>query len=132
MTMMPAVSDNPLANLDERIRAHWEKYLPHMSAALKAQGKFDECVAAAVQLTEDAVFHYRGDGLDAQQSLLQAWEMFREEWAFLPAEEEGGDSSEQINPLDFLVVIQPDEDEEARLDIVGEKPKEGDDEEVEK
>jgi hypothetical protein len=80
--------DNPLTNLRPQVVAHWEKYRPKMTARLKQAGLFDQAVDAAVALTTEAVLTYRAPaGGNEAQAFWQAWEVYREEWAFLPSEE---------------------------------------------
>jgi hypothetical protein len=89
---------NPLTNLNAQIRAHWEKYRPQMAARLKVAGQYDRAVATAVTLTEEAVLTYRPDRQGNEgQKFWEAWELFRNEWAFLPAEADVPDSDER-NP----------------------------------
>jgi hypothetical protein len=76
--------DNPLANLEETIRAHWQKYRPRMCAELEAAGELDDSIQAAAERTREAVLSLTEKGMP----LWQAWEAVREEWAILPAEDE--------------------------------------------
>lgn len=102
--------DNPLTNLDAQIRAHWEKYRPKMVARLKAEGKYDQAVRAATALTVDAVISYTpAEPMNGGQRFWMAWELFRNEWAFLPAEEDVPDD-EGPNPA--LWEMPPDEEED--------------------
>jgi ubiquinone/menaquinone biosynthesis C-methylase UbiE len=68
-------------SLGLQIKAHWKKYRPEMYRALKKAGALDEAVSQAEELTADALYR-----LTVEQRLPydQAWEMVREEWAFLP------------------------------------------------
>ena len=103
--------DNPLTNLDAQIRAHWEKYRPNMVARLKAEGKYDRAVRIATALTVDAVLSYTpAEPMNGGQAFWQAWELFRNEWAFLPAEEDAPDSAE-ITP-EFWEIPPPSDDED--------------------
>jgi hypothetical protein len=105
---------NPLTDLNAQIRAHWEKYRPNMVARLKAMDAYDRSVATAVTLTEEAVLSYRPNrqGNEAQK-FWEAWELFRNEWAFLPAEEDVPDSDE-LDPALWQAPEIPDDDEEGK------------------
>jgi len=77
--------DFPLGSLGLQIKAHWKKYRPQMSAQLQSQGKLEESVYAAQELTNDLMY----DLLHKHRlSYDQAWELAREEWAFLPSEKD--------------------------------------------
>lgn len=76
--------DYPLGSLGLQIKAHWEKYLPHMYAQLQREGKIQESVYQAQEQTKDLMTELLAKGLDYNQ----AWELAREEWAFLPSEED--------------------------------------------
>ena len=104
--------DNPLTNLDAQIRAHWEKYRPNMVARLKAEGKYDRAVRIATALTTEAVMNYRPSiPMNEGAAFWQAWELFRNEWAFLPAEEDVPDE-EGPDPALWEPPVVSDEDEE--------------------
>ena len=61
-----------------------------MSAQLQHEGKLEESVYAAQELTSDLM----NDLLDKHRlSYDQAWELAREEWAFLPSEKDEPDLS---------------------------------------
>jgi hypothetical protein len=70
--------------LAPQIKAHWQKYRPKMSKALAAKGQLDEAVQAAADRTSDALADLVAKGL----AYNQAWELVREEWAFLPSEDD--------------------------------------------
>jgi hypothetical protein len=74
----------PLGSLGLQIKAHWKQYRPKMSAALEKQGKLQESVHMAQEPTSDALHKLLEQGLPYDQ----AWELVREEWAFLPSEED--------------------------------------------
>lgn len=76
--------DFPLGSLGVQIKAHWQKYRPQMSAQLKSQGKLEESVYAAQEMTNDLMDSLLEKGLSHEQ----AWELAREEWAFLPSEKD--------------------------------------------
>jgi hypothetical protein len=79
-----AVSPNPLANLEQTIREHWEEARPNMVARLKQRGIYDECIRNAARSTEEAVLDMQAEGA----SLLAAWEAVRTWYAILPTEED--------------------------------------------
>lgn len=77
--------DEAPAALTMQIAKHWETYRPKMSRALKAEGLFEETTQAAALLTSDATYSLMTEhGLSPDQ----ARELMREEWAFLPSEED--------------------------------------------
>ena len=76
--------NNPLATLREDIEAHWREHRPRMVAELEAKGRLREAIERAARLTEEAVLEAVARGMP----FPTAWETFREEWAFLPAETE--------------------------------------------
>ena len=105
--------DNPLTNLNAQIRAHWEKYRPNMVARLKAEGKYDRAVRIATELTTEAVLgYYPSEPMNMGQAFWQGWELFRNEWAFLPAEEDVPDSDELDPGLWEPPVVEDDDEEE--------------------
>jgi len=75
---------NPLTNLRQTIREHWQKYRPKMVAQLTASGDLERLIETAATLTEEAVFNLTSRGLP----LWEAWMQIREEWAILPSEED--------------------------------------------
>jgi hypothetical protein len=72
-------------SLVAQIAKHWETYLPRMSRDLKAAGTFDASVRRAALMTSDATYD-----LITKHGLApdQARELMREEWAFLPEEDD--------------------------------------------
>jgi hypothetical protein len=71
-------------SLGLQIKEHWRKYRPRMYRELKKTGKLDEAVHAAEAMTVDAYDSAVRSGLNPDQ----AREFVREEWAFLPDEED--------------------------------------------
>lgn len=61
-----------------------------MYAQLQREGKLNELVYAAQERTSDLM-----DSLLSKKGLTydQAWELAREEWAFLPSEEDDQDTA---------------------------------------
>ena len=76
--------DFPLGSLGLQIKAHWEKHRPQMCAQLQREGKLQESVYQAQEQTNDLMDDLLAKGLSHDQ----AWELAREEWAFLPDEED--------------------------------------------
>lgn len=77
------MADYPLGSLGIQIKAHWKRHRPKMYAELEKAGKLEESVYQAQERTSDLMDSL----LDQKLSYDQAWEMAREEWAFLPSEE---------------------------------------------
>ena len=75
-------NDYPLGSLGLQIKAHWKKYRPRMYKELEKSGKLLESVYAAQELTNDLMDRL----LAKRMPHHQAWEIAREEWAFLPSE----------------------------------------------
>jgi hypothetical protein len=77
--------DEAPAALVAQITRHWETYRPKMSREMKAAGTFETSVRQAAIMTSDAIYD-----LVTKHGLApdQARELMREEWAFLPAEDD--------------------------------------------
>jgi len=86
------MADYPLGSLGMQIRAHWKRHRPKMYAELKKSGHLLESVYAAQERTSGAMYE-----LTVVKKLPydQAWELVREEWAFLPSEK---DDAEDPDP----------------------------------
>jgi hypothetical protein len=80
----PGDPDFPYGGLGLKIKHHWKKYRPRMYRELEKSGHLEESLSLAEHLTGEAYSELRDQGLDYQQ----AWESVREEWAFLPSEED--------------------------------------------
>jgi hypothetical protein len=78
------MADYPLGSLGIQIREHWRKYRPKMYAELEQSGHLAESLHAAQERTSDLVDSLVAGGMPHHQ----AWELAREEWAFLPGEED--------------------------------------------
>lgn len=76
----PVSQPNPLTNLRQRVADHWKEFRPTMWRDLERSGALTESLSQAVELTKSA-YH---DAVDSGLSQDQAWELVREEWAFLP------------------------------------------------
>jgi hypothetical protein len=73
-----------LGNLGQQIKLHWEKYRPAMYRQLEQSGKLNQALLQAREQTSDALHNLLKDGVPYDE----AWESVREEWAFLPSEED--------------------------------------------
>ena len=119
MTDLTQIPNNPLTTLRRDIRTHWQKYLPHMTARLEEAGTLNERIEKAARQTEDAVLSYveQAQGpLTPAQAFWQAWEIYREEWAFLPAEVDEEAEAELDRELEERYGIWRDEPEEEEED----------------
>jgi len=76
--------DSPLNSLGLQMKEHWEKYRPQMVRELDHAGALDEAAKTAEDLTVAAYDQAIRAGLAPDQ----AWELVREEWAFLRDEED--------------------------------------------
>ncbi len=116
----PHIPDNPLTDLPGQIRAHWAKYRPNMTARYAAAGTLDERIANAARQTEEAVTGYVASATDMKpaEAFWVAWEMFRNDWAFLPAEvdEEAEAELDRELAARYAWLNQPDDDEEDEED----------------
>ena len=77
------MTQNPLTTLRPDIEAHWRAHRPVMVAQLEAEGRLKAAIEAAATQTEEAVQNAVATGTP----FWDAWQTFREEWAFLPKEE---------------------------------------------
>lgn len=116
MTDLNQIPNNPLTTLRRDIRAHWQKYLPQMTARLEEDSELDQRIEAAAHQTEEAVLSYvekaQGTNLTPAQAFWQAWEIYREEWAFLPAERNEDEEAELDRELEARYGWLRDEPEE--------------------
>jgi hypothetical protein len=78
------MADYPLGSLGLQIKAHWNQHRPKMYADLEKSGDLAESLHAAQERTSDLMESLLNQGLPYHQ----AWELAREEWAFLLAEED--------------------------------------------
>ena len=78
------MADYPLGSLGLQIKAHWKQHHPKMYAGLEKSGHLQESVYQAQERTSDLMDSLMGQGMKHEQ----AWELAREEWAFLPSEED--------------------------------------------
>ena len=84
VTLRAPVNPDPLADLEQTIRAHWSEARPGMVARLAERGLLDACVKDAVELTRNAMLEMIDDGAHP----LAAWEAVRGWAAILPTEED--------------------------------------------
>jgi len=97
------IPQNPLTNLRLQIREHWSRYRPKMFAEMEASGVLEDAIDNAAQQTEEAVLDFAAnppEGISPAQAFWAGWETFRNEWAFLPAEEGFDDDGEEDPELD--------------------------------
>lgn len=73
-----------MESLAHQAKEHWKKLRPRMYAELKASGKLDELAQDAARRTREMV----ADLIEKGWSHDQAWEGVREQFVFLPSEED--------------------------------------------
>ena len=73
-----------LDSLGFQIKDHWKEHRPRMYRELEQMGQLDQSVYEAQERTGAAHWELIQAGMDDHA----AWEMIREQWAFLPAEED--------------------------------------------
>jgi hypothetical protein len=70
---------------------HWREHCPNLVRELEARGQLQTMLAEAERKTKDEMAELRTrfiqQGLTPQQAHDRAWEMVREEYILLPAEE---------------------------------------------
>ncbi len=66
------------------IEKHWREFRPKMVKELEAKGQLRQAIERAADRTADAESAAIRNGM----SPWEAQEMFREQWAFLPAEDD--------------------------------------------
>ncbi|MBI3408735.1 MAG: TnpV protein [Planctomycetes bacterium] len=80
----------PLTRYGLMAEKHWREHRPKMIQELEAVGRLHELLLEAQVKTEDEMDTLRRQlmqqGLTAQQAHDQAWEMVREKYILLPAE----------------------------------------------
>lgn len=72
------------ASLQAQIKEHWKRHRPRMYQQLLQSGKLQESIEAAANLTTDALANLVQKGTPYDQAL----EAVREQWAFLPDEQD--------------------------------------------
>lgn len=83
----------PLTGYGMMAEAHWREHRPNMVRELEAQGKLEEALYEAQEQTTDEMLAIMErleteQGLTVQQSKDAAWEIVRERYILLPAEED--------------------------------------------
>jgi hypothetical protein len=82
MLNSPQEEPEEMLPLGRQIKRHWKTFRPNMYKELLREGTLDRLVIAAQEQTLQAYAKLIQSGLPDNQ----AWEMVREEWAFLPEE----------------------------------------------
>lgn len=82
----------PLTGYGLMAKRHWTEFCPQMVKELEAQGRLEEALYEAQETTSTEMMELRSklqkeQNLTPQQAHDQAWEMIREKYIFLPAEE---------------------------------------------
>lgn len=83
-----------MESLKLQINRHWREHRPKMYAQLKQSGRLEQSIHLAAERTMDALT----DLLQDKVPYNQAWEAVREEWAFLPDEEDVPVLGENADP----------------------------------
>ena len=82
---------NTLTQYGMMAQKHWREHRPKMVSELEAKGQLQEMLLEAERKTKDEMAELRTrfirQGLTPQQAHDRAWEMVREEYILLPAEE---------------------------------------------
>ncbi|MGO9536791.1 MAG: TnpV protein [Limisphaerales bacterium] len=82
---------NTLTQYGMMAEKHWREHRPKMVRELEAKGQLQEMLLEAERKTKDEMAELRTkfirQGLTPQQAHDRAWEMVREEYILLPAEE---------------------------------------------
>jgi hypothetical protein len=77
------------------IERHWRDHRPKMVAALQQAGRLDAAIETAANRTAAAESAAFRNGTPAPEAM----EMFRDQWAFLPSENDEPDLPAERNPL---------------------------------
>ncbi len=82
---------NTLTQYGMMAEKHWREHCPNLVRELEARGQLQTILAEAERKTKDEMAELRTrfiqQGLTPQQAHDRAWEMVREEYILLPAEE---------------------------------------------
>lgn len=73
-----------LNSLGVQIEKHWRAHRPRMVQALEASGQ----LATALETAQDLTLTAEAEAIQQGMAPDQARERFRQEWAFLPSEED--------------------------------------------
>ncbi|MFO1511300.1 MAG: hypothetical protein U1F83_00030 [Verrucomicrobiota bacterium] len=81
----------PLTQYGRMAEKHWREHRPKMVREMERKGILHQMLLEAENNTKDEMAMLRtqlmGHGSTAQQAQTQAWEMVREKYILLPAEE---------------------------------------------
>ncbi len=82
----------PLTGYGLMAKRHWTEFCPQMVKELEAQGRLEEALYEAQEATSEEMMELRNllqkeQSLTPQQAHDQAWELIREKYILLPAEE---------------------------------------------
>ena len=81
----------PLTQYGRLAERHWREHRPKMVREMERKGILHQMLLEAENNTKDEMAMLRtqlmGQGSTAQQAQTQAWEMVREKYILLPAEE---------------------------------------------
>lgn len=97
---------NPLTNLEQTIRRHWQQHRPRMYQELEQSGQLEQAIQTASALTKEATYQMV---YDLGITLYEAWAEVRHQWAILPSEEEQPELG--TNPADWEMPEEPDEED---------------------
>jgi hypothetical protein len=101
-----------LADLEQVIERHWRQHRPTMYAELQERGELEASIRQAADNTRGAVRQL----MDEQgMPFLFAWEAVREEWAILPAEEDGDEGGDAAAREAMDAILEPGVEEDDRL-----------------
>mgnify|MGYP003579608284 FL=1 len=82
----------PITGYGMMAEPHWREHRPNMVRELEAQGKLEAALYEAQERTLDELLALEdkltAQGLTTDQASRQAWEMVRENYIILPAEED--------------------------------------------
>jgi hypothetical protein len=81
--------------LHRSIEAHWREHRPRMVQALEQSGQLEMAIERAADQTAAATSAAMRNGMSAPE----AFELFRDEWAFLPSEADVPTLPPGRNPL---------------------------------
>ncbi len=90
----PGSPSKPLSGWGYQAVEHWKKYRPKMYAQLQKSGRLNEEAESAAKKTSEAL----NDLLEQGYSHDQAWEAVKENWMFLPSEEDQPNLGENPHP----------------------------------
>lgn len=92
------MTENPLSTLTFDIEAHWREHRPVMVAELEAEGRLAKAIEAAASQTEAAI----QNAVTTGTPFWDAWQIYREEWAFLPVEPQADAADDDDDEVPWL------------------------------